>query len=139
MLFVIASFFIGKHGDKVAYFIFMDDATTDTTQRSGTPANARLISRRRCDKKAVKTLLHVYTLVLIPFTERGLENMIEIEATLIKDARDVQAYFKQVKANTEQIIKNIELQGYRTLKLDNALLDIIDDAEAIIEATENEL
>lgn len=75
----------------------------------------------------------------ILWIERGLKEMIEIDATLIKDARDVQAYFKQVKANTQQIIKNIELQGYRTLQLDEALLDIINNADEIIEATEKEL
>ncbi len=65
--------------------------------------------------------------------------MIEIDATLIKDARDIVAYYKQVKACTEQIQKNIKYADFKTLQLDEALSDIIHNAQDIIDEIDNQL
>lgn len=85
-----------------------------------------------------KPLYAVVTYLYILY-ERGRLKMINIDATLIKDARDVQAYFKQVKEHAEQIQKNIEYERYRTLQLDEALLDIIHNAQEIIDEIDNQL
>lgn len=58
--------------------------------------------------------------------------MIEIDATLIKDARDVVAYLKQVKSNVEQIQKNIKYADFKTLQIEEALADIVYKAQEII-------
>ncbi len=67
----------------------------------------------------------------------GRQAMIEIDATLIKDKRDIQAYFKQVKEHAEQIQKNIKYADFKTLQLDEALSDIIHNAKEIIDELDN--